>query len=395
MPMNSRKSRLLPSSLLCIFGICQLVYLAVESSGSVAWAATKEATSKYDELLAEYQKSREAFETASHDYWTQIASLRKTRAAKRSQNAALSLDNYVLAQPPAYQGPPEPKNPAGSQKPPPLRSYVPIVADFLQCAKQEFNFSPSRPKTDQEFKVAYAREATAAGLTSEQAVRIYAFEATGNGTYMTQAGLEYNSTSAHAVTTALGYNQLLNANSVELMAEMGSQFIAELTAKAASASEADKVRLLSTLAVLQQMIDQANIVPDDWSEHVTLGNSPKGLGIHAMNLDIDVGPLMQTQKLMMSVVFAQNHGYRELLSAAELEMMNLAGDGSGFDMVTMPREWRDLIPTSNFFQPGGYDDNPVVQRNNVVSKLIAATNASMDEEQRKPGAKALAAAFKW
>jgi hypothetical protein len=51
------------------------------------------------------------------------------------------------------------------------------------------------------------------------------------------------------------------------------------------------------------------------------------------------------------------------------------------------------VPTANFFQRSGYQDNPVAQRNNVVSRLIAATDARMDEESRKPGARELAAAL--
>ena len=74
-------------------------------------------------------------------------------------------------------------------------------------------------------------------------------------------------------------------------------------------------------------------------------------------------------------------------------MMNLTGDGNGFDMVTMPLDWRDKGPTSNFFQLRGYADNPVARRNNVAAKLLAATDAVMDSEVKKPGAKELAAAF--
>ena len=74
---------------------------------------------------------------------------------------------------------------------------------------------------------------------------------------------------------------------------------------------------------------------------------------------------------MDSVVFARRKGFAETLTAAELEMMNLTGDGNGYDMITMPREWRGRVPTANFFQRGGYRDNPVAQRNNVVAKLIA------------------------
>jgi hypothetical protein len=38
-------------------------------------------------------------------------------------------------------------------------------------------------------------------------VGIYSFEATGNGTYDLQAGLEYGKPGQRAVSTALGYNQ--------------------------------------------------------------------------------------------------------------------------------------------------------------------------------------------
>ena len=52
-------------------------------------------------------------------------------------------------------------------------------------------------------------------------MRIYGFEATGNGSYDVEAGLEYNK-HARAITTALGYNQLLATNSVEIVAEDGN-----------------------------------------------------------------------------------------------------------------------------------------------------------------------------
>jgi hypothetical protein len=81
------------------------------------------------------------------------------------------------------------------------------------------------------------------------------------------------------------------------------------------------------------------------------------------------------------------------LSAAELEMMNLTGDGNGFDMVTLAAELCDQVPTSNFFQKEGYERNPVASRNNVVAKLLVATNAKMDTEVKLQGAKDLAAVF--
>jgi hypothetical protein len=115
--------------------------------------------------------------------------------------------------------------------------------------------------------------------------------------------------------------------------------------------------------------------------------------MHALNLDIDVGPLLQTQKLLDSVLFARRKGYAQPLTAAELEMMNLTGDGNGFDMLMLPPDMRAQVPTSNFFQRGGYERNPVAIRNNTVEKLIAATDAKMDREVKLQGAKDLVAAY--
>ena len=102
---------------------------------------------------------------------------------------------------------------------------------------------------------------------------------------------------------------------------------------------------------------------------------------------------MQTEKLLTSVKFARKSGYTAPLTAAELEMMNLTGDGNGFDMVQMPQALREKVPTSNFFQRGGYERNPVAAHNNTVSKLLAATDAKMVEEAQLQGGKDLAAAF--
>jgi hypothetical protein len=197
----------------------------------------------------------------------------------------------------------------------------------------------------------------ASGLTKDQAVRIYGFEATGNGTYQIQAGLEYKTPKAHAITTALGYNQLLNTNSVELMAEAGDQILEALDQRATTLSGAQLSALQNKIAVVRDMIEFSQTVPDDWGQHDVLAKTPKGLGVHAMNLDVDVGPLLQAKKLLTSVLYARIHGYLNPLTAAELEMMNLTGDGNGLDMVTMPQDWRIQVPTTNFFQPSGYQDN--------------------------------------
>lgn len=347
------------------------------------------AMAQYRRLLEDYTRAHQSYDAAASAYWTSISEKRKSRNGKRARGEPLAIEDYVLDQPPIYTGPPRPKNPLQPEAPS-RAARVPVVADFLAAAFKEFKFSPRLPQNDGEFKRNYAKTALAAELTRDQVVRIYGFEATGNGSYDVEAGLEYNK-HGRAITTALGYNQLLATNSVEVVAESGDHFVSALKAQAAQLPSNDRQALETKIEILRRMIAFTRSVPDAWGQHEMLANTEKGLGVHALNLDVDIGPLLQTQKLLDSVVFARRKGYSAPLSAAELEMMNLTGDGNGFDMVTMPPPWRDRVPTANFFQPHGYADNPVAQRNNVVARLIAATDARMDEEIKKPGARELGA----
>jgi hypothetical protein len=349
---------------------------------------------EYQRKLEQYQAARQKFDDEASTYWKAIADKRRQRNAKRRAGHDVVLEDYVLTQPPVYAGPPQPVDPSQPGPPPrPPREYVPVVADFLRHAAEQFNFTPQRPRVEIDYKRAYAKTALAAGLTRSQIVRIYAFESGGNGGYDVQAGLEYNSPGARAINSALGYNQLLNTNSVELLAEKGDRFVEVLKARAAGLTGEAKAALERKIEVVRNMIVFGRTVPDDWNEHDKLANTPRGFAVHSLNLDIDVGPLLQTQKLLDSVHFARSKGYIAPLTAAELEMMNLTGDGNGIDMVMMPAALRDKVPTSNFFQQGGYGRNPVASRNNVVAKLIAATDAKMDHEVQLQGAKDMAAAF--
>lgn len=361
---------------------------------AMAQAASPQAIAEYRRKLKEYQEARIAFEAEAGAYWTAISEKRKGRNAKRRDRQAIVLDDYVLTQPPVYSGPKRPVSPEPEEeKPPRERKVLPVVADFLKAAAEQFQFTPHRPATEVEFKRAYARYALAAGLTREQAVRVYSFETGGNGNYDMQSGLNPSKPGSRAISTAIGYNQLLTTNSVELFAEQGHEFIKELTARAATLSGASRKAMDHKLAVVKKMVAFTRTVPDTWSEHEKLANTPQGWAVHAMVLDVDVGPMLQTHKLLTSVIFARAKGYNRALSAAELEMMNLTGDGTGFDMVTMPQAMREQVPTSNFFQRGGYERNPVAIRHNTVAKLLAVTDERMDFNSGKPGARELAAAF--
>ncbi|HUC49357.1 MAG TPA: hypothetical protein VMA30_08210 [Xanthobacteraceae bacterium] len=387
-----RFSRRLLAGLLTAAALGMQPAAAQTNQTNAAPAELAAAMAQYRRALDAYNVAHERYAAIANAYWSSIVDKRKSRNAKRAAGEALAIDDYVLDQPPVYSGPPKPKNPLKPEAPE-HRVPVPVVADFLAAAQRQFNFVPRLPQSDLQFKQVYAQVAAAAGLTKDQVVRIYGFEATGNGDYDVEAGLEYNK-HARAITTALGYNQLLATNSVEIIAEKGPQFIDEFRAEASQVPDGQRQSLEGKIEVLRKMVAFARSVPDDWNQHEALANTEKGLGVHALNLDIDIGPLLQTQKLLDSVVFARRKGVTRTLTAAELEMMNLTGDGNGFDMVTMPLEWRDRVPTANFFRPSGYFDNPVAQRNNVVARLIAATDARMDEESKKQGARELAAVLR-
>lgn len=362
--------------------------------------AQAEALADYRAALAEYQRARQAHERKAAAYWDLVGEKRTARRKKRSGGAELVLADYVLDQPPAYAGPAAPSRPAflpapstvKRKKKPPSRG-LPVVADFLREAKARFKFVPEKPKSELEYKRAYARTAVAAGITKDQAVRIYGFEAGGNGEYDVQAGLETHRKGAKPISTALGYNQLLVANSIGLLSAHGQEIAKALDRRAASASPERRKSLASKKAALNRMIKFARSVPYRWAVHVDVARTPKGWALHALILDTDIGPLLQTQKLVNSLEFARRGGHKRPMTAAELELMNLTGDGNGFDMLTMPVAMRDKVPTANFFQRDGYERNPVASRNNSVGSLIEAMNRIMDNNAALDGAKQLAAAF--
>ncbi len=359
-------------------------------------SAALSALAEYAAKLAVYERAHGLYEREYKAYWDTVSSKRKLRNAKRRKHEAMQLADYVLTQPPVYGGPPRPVSPLPPPPAPPKppRPEIPVAADFLQAAKEQWGFVPDQPASDADFKRAYARAARAAGLSQAQIVGVYAFETGGRGTYDTQAGLEPPGPGKHAISPALGYNQLLSTNSVALLAEHGGRFLAALDRKTKTLSGNARTHMERKIAVLKHMIAFCRSLPHSWSEYDKIAKrTAKGWGIHAVLLDIDIGPLLQVQKLLNSVQFARIKGFGGRLSAAELELMNLTGDGNGIDMVLMPQDLRERVPTANFFQPNGYARNPVARRTKVVAGLIAEIQRHMDRNGAKPGSRELAAAF--
>jgi hypothetical protein len=64
------------------------------------------AIADYQAKLAQYQAARAAYEAEAAAYWDTVAAKRRGRNAKRRDHLPIGLEDYVLTQPPLYQGRP-------------------------------------------------------------------------------------------------------------------------------------------------------------------------------------------------------------------------------------------------------------------------------------------------
>ena len=359
---------------------------------SLTAAPAQAQRSDYLAKLAQYEAARAPYEREAQAYWDAVGAKRRVRMAKHRSGERIVLQDYVLTQPPVYDGPPRPVDPDAPTRPPAEREVIPTIDDFLAAAADQFGFVPDRPRTESEFKRAYAQSASAAGLTRDQIVGVYVFETGGNGTHDTQAGV--SATRTRPISPAVGYNQLLSTNSAAILHSHGAHMVSMLQHKAKTLSGSQRQAMNRKIEALRRMIAYARTVPYQWSALDRLAKTTRGgWGLHAIVLDVDLGPFVQVQKLATSVQFAKTRRYTRTLTAAELELMNLTGDGNGIDMVVMPQAMRERVPTANFFQRNGYERNPVARRTAVVANLVSDMDAKMAKGAQQPGAKELAASF--
>src|ERR1700742_1499814 len=119
--------------------------LPVATASTMAQAASPQAIAEYRRRLADYQEARAAFEEEAGAYWNAIAEKRRGRNAKRREHQAVGLDDYVLTQPPVYNGPRRPVNPEPEAEPettPRPKKIIPVASDLLQAASDYFQWAP-------------------------------------------------------------------------------------------------------------------------------------------------------------------------------------------------------------------------------------------------------------
>lgn len=378
---------------LALTGLASLAPARAASSEK-AFAATLDAAER--RTFTTWSAARAFYNLTVDEYWSEVEEKRALRRKKRAADTPVTAKDYVRTFPPEYSGPKLPGDLArrwekfqeaqAEKKPPP--EPRPGVADFLAHAREQFGFVPDRID-EREFKRRYAREALSVGLTKDQVVRVYALETSGLGTADMVAGIHPITKKGSPISTAIGYAQLLSANSTSELVKHGPGFIARLKsmAKRARSPEA-AARYERKAEILKRMLAVAKSVPNEWSRHVALGRTAKGYGIHAINIDGDIGPWLQVLKLEGLKTLADKKG-RPNLNGAEIELMNLAGPATGLEMMTPAGR---SAPTPNFFERGGYWRNTIV-RGKTAAELLAALDERMDRNLKNDGAIVFAQVF--
>jgi hypothetical protein len=385
----------IPASITRVLAV--VLALAFACTGAKAQRIGEELASRLTEAqthaYALHLRARARHEREVEAYWAEIGRLKDRRRHKRAARQHFTAGDFVRTQPPKFDGPPMPSDvakiiaalrPAETDVPP---EPMADVSDFLRHARRIYGFVP-KVIPEAEFMRRYAREALALGLTKDQVVRVYALETGGRGTADMQAGIDPETKKGRPISSALGYAQLLGANSVDELVKHGPAFIHRLTSLAARTGGRRRAELLAKAKVVRRMLSAARSVPNRWSAHVAFSRTPRGLGIHALNLDGDIGPWLQTVKLRGIRDYAEKAG-RPRLSGAEIELMNLAGPQTGLDMMDPVGR---TMPTANFFAEAAYKRNPIVQ-GRTGAELLAALDDRMNHNLRKAGSIAFAKAF--
>lgn len=368
---------------------------AEASPKASAFAATLSSNER--QAFENYIAAQTLYNFKLDKYWRRVEDRRALRRRKKAKKMELTKSDYVTSYPPSYSGPKLSKSLSSrwwkfrtkdQPKTKKKRKEMADVSDFLANAKRYYGFVPERV-SESEFKHRYAQEALRLGLTPEQVVRVYALETSGLGTADMQAGIHPIRKTGRPISSALGYAQLLAANSINELVKHGRRFISRLERMARETnSEARRSKLKSKVVALKKMYAAAKSIPHKWSRQVSFSRTPRGNGIHAINMDGDIGPWLQVIKLHGLKETARRAG-RPNLSSTEIELMNLAGPGTGLEMM---RPVGLKMPTTNFFSRRGYYRNTIV-RGKTSTGLMDALSKRMTVNMKNSGAREFISIF--
>lgn len=378
--------------------VCSALFLALPARAFTTAEFLATLSSAEVEEFQAWRQARRIYNAAMDRYWDEVEEKRSGRRRKRSAGESFTLNDYVLSLPPTYQGPKLAPDLARKydrfiaeheKTSPTPRRELPTVADYLAAAKRVYGFVPERV-SEKEFKRRYAEHTTRLGLTKDQVVRVYALETGGYGTYDMQAGIHPLKKTGRAISSALGYAQLLDANSVNELSQSGPAIIERLTklARAPGNTPERTASLQSKIAAVRKMYTNVKRVPYQWKRHQAYAKTEPGMGVHALNVDGDIGPMLQAAKLKSIVDYASRRG-RPSLTGGELELMNLSGPATGMEMMQMPGK---AAPTTNFFERRAYYVNKMVI-GLTGEGLLAELNRRMDQAVKTPGSVEFAEAF--
>ena len=391
-----------PARFLALLAALALLGVGALVSGASAGISTADflasLSSSDANAFQEWKAARRDYEQELDSYWDKVQAKREARKKKRATKTPYDTNDFVMTFPPNYKGPALPKDVTKryekfledqekSQPSPP--KDMATVADYLAASKSVYGFVPER-LAEKEFKKRYAEAAVSLGLAKDQVVRVYALETGGIGTYDMQAGIHPIKKTGHAISSALGYAQLLDANSVNELSQHGGFFIERLNEKARNPnlSASRRAAIKSKIASLRKMYTNVKRVPYDWEKHQAYAKTQPGMGVHAINIDGDIGPMLQAIKLKGLKETAEKYD-RPKLKGAEMELMNLAGPVTGLEMMQGAGQ---KAPVTNFFARRAYYVNKMVI-GLTGEQLLAELDRRMDHDVTTPGSQEFAAAF--
>lgn len=361
------------------------------------------ASSTCKKKLAAFRLEYTKYNGAANRYWSAVEKKRRLRRVKAKKGRKVTKNDYVLSHPPQYNGPKWPpcaNTASKSKKSKKAKSSIGVVNDFLRAAKREYGFVPSHT-SERRYKQAYAAEALSVGLSAEMVVGVYALETGGIGPYARQSGIFIVDQQCRPIrakgrpaSTALGYAQLLAANSAAMAAKHGPEFAARFENEARRSSPERARQLKAKARILRAMARDVKRGirrykrRNGWSEYIKFSKTSRGYAVHTLNLDADIGPMLQVHKLLAIKQFARKKGIN-LTSSAQLELMNLVGPGRGAEMMSSAA--RD-VPTSNFFSRKGYERNPV-SKNLTSRQLLGKLGSIINKKMQKCGSLEFKTAF--